>query len=90
MRRTAGLAALAVAAATAAALPMTTASSAQGAPAAAPTSARADVAADALRALQRHPGAEKGYHYDVRVVRSADGGATWSEPLTVGGGVSIE
>ncbi|HEY0644701.1 MAG TPA: peptidase M4 family protein, partial [Nocardioides sp.] len=59
MRRTAGLAALAVAAATAAALPMTTASSAQGAPAAAPTSARADVAADALRALQRHPGAAR-------------------------------
>ena len=59
MRRTAGLAALAVAAATAAALPMTTASSAQGAPAAAPTSAHADVAADALRALQRHPGAAR-------------------------------
>jgi Zn-dependent metalloprotease len=59
MRRTAGLAALAVAAATAAALPMTTASSAQGAPAAAPTSARADVVADALSALQRHPGAAR-------------------------------
>lgn len=32
--------------------------------------------------LQRHPGAEKGYHYDVRVVRSDDAGETWSEPLT--------
>lgn len=32
--------------------------------------------------LQRHPRAEVGYHYDVRVVQSADGGATWSEPVT--------
>lgn len=59
MRRTAGLAALAVAAATAAALPLTTASSAQGAPSAAPASARADLAADALTALRRHPGAAR-------------------------------
>lgn len=28
--------------------------------------------------LQRHPGAARGYHYDVRVVQSADGGRTWS------------
>jgi len=56
MRRTAGLAALAVAAATAAALPLTAASSAQGAPTPAPTSARADLTGDALAALQRHPG----------------------------------
>ena len=55
MRRTAGLAALAVAAATAAALPLTTASTAQGAPAA----VRADVVSDALAALQRHPGAAR-------------------------------
>ena len=54
MRRTAGLAALAVAAATAA-LPLTTASTAQGAPAA----VRADVVSDALAALQRHPGAAR-------------------------------
>ena len=59
MRRTAGLAALAVAAATAAALPLTTATSAQGAPSAAPASARADLAADALTALRRHPGAAR-------------------------------
>ncbi len=31
--------------------------------------------------LQRHPGAEEGYHYDVRIVQSADGGATWSAPV---------
>jgi Zn-dependent metalloprotease len=61
MRRTAGLAALAVAAATAAAVPMTAASTAQGATAA----SRADVVPGALAALQRHPGA----------ARSADGQA---------------
>jgi Zn-dependent metalloprotease len=70
MRRTAGLAALAVAAATAAALPMTTASSAQGAPAAAPTSARADVAADALSALQRHPRAARATDGQAFVARA--------------------
>ncbi|KRE94649.1 peptidase [Nocardioides sp. Soil774] len=59
MRRTAGLAALAVATATAAALPLTTATSAQGAPPAAPSSASADVASGALSALQRHPGAAR-------------------------------
>jgi hypothetical protein len=32
--------------------------------------------------LQRHPQAAKGYHYDVRVVQSADGGRSWSEPVT--------
>jgi hypothetical protein len=32
--------------------------------------------------LQVHPGAEEGYHYDVRVVQSDDAGATWSDPLT--------
>lgn len=32
--------------------------------------------------LQRYPEAEKGYHYDVRIVQSADGGASWSEPAT--------
>lgn len=31
--------------------------------------------------LQRNPSAEKGYHYDVRIVQSADGGASWSEPV---------
>jgi Zn-dependent metalloprotease len=71
MRRTAGLAALAVAAATAAALPLTTASTAQGAPAA----VRVDVVSEALAALQRHPGA----------ARSTDGqafvaGATLVDP----------
>ncbi|MCW2736608.1 M4 family metallopeptidase [Nocardioides sp.] len=59
MRRTAGLAAFAVAAATAAALPLTTASSAQGAPTATPTSVRADLTGDALAALRRHPGAAR-------------------------------
>ena len=52
MRRTAGLAALAVAAATAAALPLTTATSAQGA-------SSSDVTGSALVALQRHPGAAR-------------------------------
>lgn len=32
--------------------------------------------------LQRNRGAEKGYHYDVRIVQSADGGESWSEPVT--------
>ena len=59
MRRTAGLAAFAVAAATAAALPLTVATSAQGAPTSASTSARADLTGDALTALQRHPGAAR-------------------------------
>lgn len=31
--------------------------------------------------LQRNPDAEVGYHYDVRIVQSADGGETWSEPI---------
>lgn len=31
--------------------------------------------------LQRNPDAEVGYHYDVRIVQSADGGETWSEPV---------
>ncbi|KRE94648.1 peptidase [Nocardioides sp. Soil774] len=57
MRRTAGLAAFAVAAATAAALPLTTATSAQGA--ATSASAAADPTAAALAALQRHPGAAR-------------------------------
>ncbi len=56
MRRTAGLAAIAVAA-TMAALPLTTATSAQGASAS--TSARADLTGDALAALQHHPGAAR-------------------------------
>src|SRR6476661_7003647 len=54
MRRTAGLAAFAVAAATAAALPLTTATSAQGAPATAP-----DAIGAALAGLQAHPGAAR-------------------------------
>jgi Zn-dependent metalloprotease len=78
MRRTAGLAALAVAAATAAALPLTAASSAQGAPASAPAVARADVVTDALAALQRHPGAARATDGQGFVVRAtivdADGG----------------
>ncbi len=71
MRRTAGLAALAVAAATAA-LPLTTAASAQGAPA--PTTAtvglRADTVSDALSALQRHPGAARATDGQAFVARS--------------------
>ncbi|RYB95471.1 M4 family peptidase [Nocardioides oleivorans] len=59
MRRTAGLAAFAVAAAAAAALPLTTATSAQGAPSASTTDARAGVVSDALAALERHPGAAR-------------------------------
>lgn len=31
--------------------------------------------------LQRSPRAEVGYHYDVRIVQSSDGGETWSEPV---------
>lgn len=31
--------------------------------------------------LQRNPRAEVGYHYDVRIVQSSDGGATWGEPV---------
>jgi Zn-dependent metalloprotease len=69
MRRTAGLAALAVAAATAAALPLTAASSAQGAPTPAPTSARADLTGDALAALQRHPGAARATDGQAFVAR---------------------
>ncbi|MBS2937494.1 M4 family metallopeptidase [Nocardioides sp. J2M5] len=65
MRRTAGLAALAVAAATAAALPVTSASSAPGA-----APARAGVAADALSALQQHPGAARAVAGQEFVVRS--------------------
>ncbi len=57
MRRSAGLAALALAAATAAALPLTTVTSAQGAAPSAP--AAADVTGSALAALQRHPGAAR-------------------------------
>jgi Zn-dependent metalloprotease len=63
MRRTAGLAALALAAATAAALPLTTATSAQGAPTSAPgtalTAGRADGVAAALAALRAHDGAAR-------------------------------
>ncbi len=54
MRRTAGLAAFALAAATAAALPLTTATSAQGAP-----SARTDAVGDAIAGLKAHPGAAR-------------------------------
>ncbi len=54
MRRSAGLAALALAAATAAALPVTAATSAQGA-----TTSRSDVTGSAFAALQRHPGAAR-------------------------------
>ncbi len=60
MRRTAGLAAIALAAATASALPTTAASSAPGAtPATGTPSARADVVAGAVAALERHPGAAR-------------------------------
>ncbi|SED37609.1 Zn-dependent metalloprotease [Nocardioides exalbidus] len=63
MRRTAGLAAFAVATAAAAALPLTTASSAQGAPSASstasPAAARTGVVSGALTSLQRHPGAAR-------------------------------
>lgn len=31
--------------------------------------------------LQRSPAAEVGYHYDVRIVQSADGGESWTEPV---------
>jgi hypothetical protein len=31
--------------------------------------------------LQRNPRAEVGYHYDVRIVQSSDGGDTWSDPI---------
>ncbi len=62
MRRTAGLAALALAAATAAALPLTTA--AQGAPA-----ARADAVGDALAGLRTHPGAARATDGQAFVAR---------------------
>lgn len=32
--------------------------------------------------LQRRAGAERAYHYDVRIVQSGDDGATWSSPVT--------
>jgi hypothetical protein len=32
--------------------------------------------------LQVHPRAERGYHYDVRLVLSDDGGRSWSDPVT--------
>lgn len=32
--------------------------------------------------LARDAGAKRGYHYGVRLVRSTDGGRSWSEPLT--------
>ncbi len=74
MRRTAGLAALAVAAATAAALPLTTASSAQGAPSTATVpsaaTARIDLSGDALAALQRHPGAARAVDGQAFVARA--------------------
>ncbi len=70
MRRTAGLAALAVAAATAASLPLMTATSAQGAPTSASTSARATPTADALAALQRHPGAARATDGQAFVART--------------------
>lgn len=31
--------------------------------------------------LQRDPRSDVGYHYDVRIVQSADGGVSWSEPV---------
>lgn len=31
--------------------------------------------------LQRNPNAEVGYHYDIRIVQSEDGGRTWSAPV---------
>jgi Zn-dependent metalloprotease len=64
MRRTAGLAAFALAAATAAALPLTTATSAQGAPA-----AGADVVGDALAGLEAHPGAARATEGQAFVAR---------------------
>ena len=74
MRRTAGLAALAVAAATAAALPLTTASSAQGAPSTATVpsaaTARIDLSGDALAALRRHPGAARAVDGQAFVARA--------------------
>ncbi|MBD3913349.1 M4 family metallopeptidase [Nocardioides hwasunensis] len=81
MRRTAGLAAFAVAAATAAALPLTTASSAQGAPTAAPASARSGdtsglkgrevaLASEALATLQARPGAARAADGQTFVART--------------------
>ena len=64
MRRTAGLAAFAVAAATAAALPLTTATSAQGAP-----SARPDAIGAALAGLEAHPGAARAADGQAFVAR---------------------
>ncbi len=66
MRRTAGLAAFALAAATAAALPLTTA--AHGAQGAAPA-ARADVVGDALAGLRAHPGASRATDGQAFVTR---------------------
>ena len=70
MRRTAGLAAFAIAAATAAALPLTTATSAQGAPVQASSAVRADVAGDALAALVRRPGAARAADGQAFVART--------------------
>ncbi|MCF6377223.1 M4 family metallopeptidase [Nocardioides KLBMP 9356] len=64
MRRTAGLAAFAVAAVTAAALPLTTATSAQGAP-----SARPDAIGTALAGLTAHPGAARAADGQAFVAR---------------------
>ena len=78
MRRTAGLAAFAMAAATAAALPLTTATSAQGAPPAAPAGVRAGLVSDALSALRSHPGAARATDGQAFVatgtITDADGG----------------
>jgi hypothetical protein len=32
--------------------------------------------------LQRSPAAEVGYHYDIRIVQSTDGGESWSDPVS--------
>ena len=64
MRRTAGLAAFALAAATAAALPLGTATSAQGAPA-----ARTDAIGAALAGLEAHPGAARATEGQAFVAR---------------------
>jgi hypothetical protein len=31
--------------------------------------------------LERHPQGERGYHYGIRLVQSADGGKSWSAPV---------
>ncbi|CUR60045.1 Griselysin, Metallo peptidase, MEROPS family M04 [metagenome] len=71
MRRTAGLAALAVAAATAAGLPLTTATSAQGAPGSSPTAAHGDGVAAALAALGSHARAARATDGQAFVARSS-------------------